>query len=151
MIVRDLRPAGSSLLELLLVLTLLSSMAAAGVLALRRGIEVYAARAARDSMAAAAARARSLAVANGSARLVVDPSAASFWIEAPPGARAGDPVRLGDSFGVTVATEPHAGGVVVIDFDALGLGRIASRTFRLRRGSTETRLTLSSYGRPRRW
>ncbi|MGH7551692.1 MAG: pilus assembly FimT family protein [Longimicrobiales bacterium] len=142
---------GSTLPELLITLLILSVIAAIGAIALRRGLEVYAARAARDSMAAAVGKARSLALASGAARLVVDPGAASVWVEAPPGMRAGDALRLGDVFGVTVEADQHTGGVVVLEFDALGLGRVASRTFRLRRGSTEARLTLSSYGRPRRW
>ena len=62
-----------------------------------------------------------------------------------------DPVRLGDAFGVTLAADQHAGGVIILEFDGLGIGRVASRTFRIRRGATEARLTLSSYGRPRRW
>jgi prepilin-type N-terminal cleavage/methylation domain-containing protein len=142
---------GSSLPELLITLLILSAIAAIGAIALRRGLEVYAARAARDSMAAAVGKARALALANGAARLVVDPGTAAVWIEAPPGSRAGDALRLGDVFGVTVAADQHAGGVVTLEFDALGFGRVASRTFRIRRGSTEARLTLSSYGRPRRW
>jgi prepilin-type N-terminal cleavage/methylation domain-containing protein len=142
---------GSTLLELLVTVLILSVIAAIGALALRRGLEVYAARAARDSMAAAVGQARSLAQAKGAARLVVDPGAASLWIEAPPGSRTGSALQLGDVFGVTVAADQHTSGVVVLEFDAHGLGRVASRTFRIRRGSTEARLTLSSYGRPRRW
>ncbi|MGH7575917.1 MAG: prepilin-type N-terminal cleavage/methylation domain-containing protein [Longimicrobiales bacterium] len=147
------RRPGVSLVELVVVLTILSVISAAGALALRRGLEVYGTRGARDSMASAVARARSLALANGAALLVVDPVAASLWIEAPPGVRSGEPLRLGDVFGVTVSADHHdAGdGPITLEFDGLGFGRVASRTFRIRRGSTESRLTLSSYGRPRRW
>lgn len=145
------RTSGATLLELLLTLLILSCIAAGGALALRRGLEAYAARAARDSMAAAVSRARALALTNGTARLLVDPAAARLWLEAPHGVAVGDPVRLGDVFGVTLAADQHTGGVIVLEFDGLGIGRVASRTFRIRRGATEARLTLSSYGRPRRW
>lgn len=145
------RPSGMSLVELVVVLTILSVIAAAGALALRRGLDVYAARGARDSMSSAVARTRALALANGTALLVVDPAAAALWIEAPPGVRAGERLRLGDVFGVTLTADHHDAGPITLEFDGLGFGRIANHTFRIRRGSTEMRLTLSSYGRPRRW
>lgn len=146
------RSSGMTLVELVVVLTILSVITTAGVLTLRRGLDAYAARGARDSMASAVARARALALANGAALLVVDAAAATLWIEAPPGIRAGERLRLGDNFGVTLSADHHEdGGPITIEFDGLGFGRIASRTFRIRRGSTEARLTLSSYGRARRW
>ncbi len=145
------RSSGASLPELLTTLLILSLVGVGGVIALRRGLEVYGVRAARDSMASAVAKARALALVRGEARLVVDPGAASVWIEAPSGSRVGDALRLGDVFGVSVAADQHTGGPIIIEFDALGFGRVASRTFRLRRGAAESRLTLSSYGRPRRW
>ncbi|MGH7507661.1 MAG: pilus assembly FimT family protein [Longimicrobiales bacterium] len=145
------RSPGATLPELILALLILSVITAGGVLALRRGLEQYGVRAARDSMASAVAKARTLALAHGGARLVVDPAIAAVWIEAPVGSRVGDALRLGDVFGVSVAADQNTGGPIVVEFDALGFGRIASRTFRLRRGSAEARLTLSSYGRPRRW
>jgi len=40
---------------------------------------------------------------------------------------------------------------VVLRFDALGVGRMTSRTFRVRRGSAEAGLTVATYGRVRRW
>lgn len=140
-----------SLVELVVVLSILSIIVGAGVPALRRGLEVYATRAARDSMAAVVARARALAFANGTSVVVVDAVAGSLWIEAPPGSRAGEALHLGEAFGVTLSADDHADELIQLEFDGLGFGRVASRTFRIRRGSTEARLTLSSYGRPRRW
>lgn len=145
------RRTGSSLLELLVTLLLITLLVTGAATALRRGIETYAARAARDSMAALVARTRALALSNAGARLVVDPASATAWVEAPVGSPAGEPLRLGDIFQVTLTVDQHTGGLVSIDFDALAIGRVASRTFRVRRGEAEARLTLSSYGRPRRW
>ena len=41
--------------------------------------------------------------------------------------------------------------VTELPFDALGLGRGATRTFVVRRGDRQARLTTSSYGRVKRW
>lgn len=54
----------------------------------------------------------------------------------------------GASFSVQVQAEGATGGVPVeVRFDALGIGRVASRTLTFRRGRAEQRLTISSLGR----
>jgi hypothetical protein len=122
-----------------------------GMPRVRGAVDMYATRAARDAAAAEFARARSLAVARGSARVIVEPATSSLRVEAPIGLPAGDPLRLADRLAVHVTIDNHGTSPVPLDFDALGIGRIANRTVRFTRGSAEARLTLSSFGRPRRW
>ena len=69
------------------------------------------------------------------------------WYEAAgvPGRRVALEGELGVS--MVVGRElPHE-----VRFDGLGLGQVASTTVRFRRGDAEAGLTLSSYGRVRRW
>ena len=70
-------------------------------------------------------------------------SDSSGWVE------AGDSIvevrRLAEEFGVTV--DLGAGGEAELVFDALGLGRRASRTVVLRRGEAESRVVIAAYGR----
>jgi hypothetical protein len=80
----------------------------------------------------------------------VDLAHASARIEAPVGLIR-ETLHLGAGFGVQLVIDHATTSTVRLDFDALGLGRLANRTFRVRRGRHEARLTLSSYGRPRRW
>jgi len=111
-------------------------------------LDRVAARMGRDGLAAQLARARTLAVARGSARVVIDAAAGRIAIEAPAGTPAGMPALLPDGIELRV---DGAAGTVSLDFDRRGLGLLANRTFRFRRGGAEARLTLSTYGRPRRW
>jgi hypothetical protein len=59
-------------------------------------------------------------------------------------------VRLEEDLGVHVLLSGNR-SAVEIAFDALGLGRIASQTLRFRLESQEAGLTVSSFGRVRRW
>ena len=56
---------------------------------------------------------------------------------------------LGRELGVSL--EGTSGGAFTLRFDDLGLGQVASRTIVFRRGSAEAGVSLSSYGRVRRW
>jgi hypothetical protein len=91
-----------------------------------------------------------LALSRGSARLAVDLAGDAVHIESPAGEAAEPRRELGAEFGVDIVVD-QATAPVMLDFDGLGVGRLANRTFRIRRGAAEARLTLSTYGRPRRW
>lgn len=143
--------SGTTLIELVFVLTLIAILAGIGVPPLRRAADAVGARSARDALAASVARARALAVARGGAELIVDARAGSFWIESPSGRAVGEPVDLAARFRVQLHVEGAADEPVALVFDGRGLGRMTNRTFEVRRGSARARLTLSAYGRPRRW
>jgi type II secretory pathway pseudopilin PulG len=143
------RRAGFALADLIITLAVLGivlGMAAPRVGALRaRG----AVRSARDATASAFERARSLAVARGTARVTIDATAGTIAIESPIGIAADAGLQLADTWGVEVGV----GGAptAVLDFNAIGLGVVASRTITITRGSARAGLTVSSYGRIRRW
>lgn len=141
---------GTTLIELLLALCLLGILAGLAAPALEHGVDVVAARAARDELAAAVSRTRSSAVALGGASLIVDPGHATFWIRGAAGDTVLQPVDLFQRHGVDLAAS-GADGTVELSFDALGIGRMTSRTIRLVRGTAVANVTVSAYGRARTW
>lgn len=142
------RRAGTTLPELIVVTGLLSILGAMTFSASAGVRDSVAVRAARDMVAGQIAGARAHAVLLGSARLHVDATRGVLTLEAPVGTHRGTQ-SLG-ALDVAVSVD-GAGAEVSLDFDALGLGRLANRTLRFRRRTAEARLTLSSFGRARRW
>jgi hypothetical protein len=140
-----------SVLDLLVVLALLSVIASVTVPRLVNARNAYAARAARDAAAAWVERARSLASSRGTARLTVDIAQGELRMEAPVGVTVGMPLAVQSAFGVRMSVDGTSSGTVHLDFNAVGLGVLANRTLRFRRGDEEARLSLSTYGRARRW
>lgn len=138
------RPYGATLLELATGLALGAvalSMAVPPGLAAR---DRWAVRAASAEVAALLARARAEAPARGGMTVTVD---------APAGT-----IRLLDGDSVVDRVTPIADHRVLLElggsarqaelvFDALGLGRMASRRLVLTRGRASDTLTVSSYGR----
>jgi type II secretory pathway pseudopilin PulG len=143
--------AGASLAELILSLAILTCAAAFATPRLAGARDEYAVRAARDAAAALVDRARLLAQLRGSARLSIDPVASEIRVEAPIGSATASPLRPGAEWGAALSVSGSRPGTVALDFDAHGLGRLANRTLQFRRGGREARLTLSTYGRVRRW
>ena len=139
---------GFTLLELLVVLGLTAVLLALAFPGAARWRDAAATRAARDELASALARTRVAAVAHGGASLWVDPGAAAFWTSTAAGL-VETPVDLGERYGVSV--DPGAAAAVEIRFDGLGLGRLSNRTVVVRRGGAERGVTVSAYGRVRRW
>jgi type II secretory pathway pseudopilin PulG len=149
-----IRHPGHTLAELLVVAAVTAVFLGLAAPGADRWRDAAAARAARDELAAALAATRLTAVARGGASLWVDPATTSFWTtagdrpdaspERPDGA-----VDLGERYGV----ELRLGGTsaVEIHYDPFGLGRVASRTILVRRGGARAGLTVSAYGRVRRW
>jgi hypothetical protein len=97
---------------------------------------------AREALAGMVARARSDAMVHGGARLRARAADAVVWIEANDSTLAAR--RLGEEFGVVLDLGV---GDAELPFDALGIGRRASRTFVLRRRDAEARLVVAAYGR----
>jgi len=144
-------PAGATLLELVCALTILAALLGLALPALGALADRAAARAARDALAAAAARTRALALARGGAALVVETRTGRVRIEGLDRSPLAPAMDLYQEYDVALATDGAAPDTVRLTFDALGLGRMTSRTFRLRRGRAEARLTIAAYGRIRSW
>ena len=143
-----MRHPGTTLIELIVVMAVLAILLGVAVPSSAQWRDAAAVRAARDELASALARARATAVSRGGAALVLDPLAGRFWTVTDSG-RAGETVSLEDRYGVQV--DPGGEEPVIFRYDGLGIGRLASRTVRIRRGTAEAGLTVSAYGRTRRW
>lgn len=144
------RRAGITLADLIIAIAFVGivlTIAAPRIVWLRSQGSV---RSARDAAAAAIERGRSLAVSRGSARVRVEPGAGTLAIEAPVGVGAGPVLRLKEGWGVTLGVGGSA-APAVIDFNAMGLGVVASRTITFTRGGATAGLAISSFGRVRRW
>ena len=137
---------GTSLIELMVVLALLGLLLGIAAPPASRWRDVLAVRAARDELASGLAMTRARATATGGAALFLDASNGVFWIATGRG--AGAVTDVGRRYGVSIE---GADGVVEIRYDALGIGRLANRTLRFRRGRAESGLAVSAYGRVRRW
>jgi type II secretory pathway pseudopilin PulG len=137
---------GTTLLELLFVLmivALVTTMALPSALHARR---VLAVRAARAELSSAVATARSAAVLNGGAALTIDMVQGVVWLEALDGSRIGPVHELAARHGVKLESERSR---VTVTYDALGIGRLANATIRVRRGEVTAGFTISAYGRVR--
>lgn len=138
---------GYTIIELALVMLLATMLLAAAAPSLAHGRNVIAVRAARAELIAAAAAARSTAILNGGASLIIDTRTASLWIEADDGTRIGAVRHLGTHYGVTL--EGNRAPPLRVRYDALGIGRLANASIRVRRGDVLAVITVSAYGRVR--
>jgi prepilin-type N-terminal cleavage/methylation domain-containing protein len=133
---------GFTLLEISVVLALLALAGTAVVPAARRTADAAAVVGAREAVAGLVVRARSEAMLLGGASLHARAADATVWVEADDSVVALR--RLGAEFGVTLEL---GAAEAELPFDALGIGRRASRTLALRRGTAEARLVVAAYGR----
>jgi prepilin-type N-terminal cleavage/methylation domain-containing protein len=140
---------GHTLIELLTVLLLLAILLAIAIPPARGWRDAAAARGARDELAARLSWTRVAAASHGGAALVLDIPAARYRVELGNGvtARAAD---LRDLYGVTIQSAA-AGDSLVLRYDALGIGRTMGGTLHVRRGGAVAGLTITPYGRYRRW
>lgn len=142
------RRAGFSIIELLIVLSLLSLLTGMVAPGAKHWHDGAATRAARDELAAALAWARLAAVAHGGTTVIVDPGSALLRVVAADGTER-QAIDLGGRWGVSLET----GGAAPahIRYDPLGIGRVANHTIRVRRGTAIAGVTISAHGRVRRW
>jgi prepilin-type N-terminal cleavage/methylation domain-containing protein len=138
---------GYTLIELIVVMALLGVLLAMALPPMLRWRDAAAVRSARDELAAGLAWTRVAAATHGGAALVLDPATGRFWTRAH-GRDAGS-VDLAARYGVRL--DPGTPDPVVFYYDALGIGRLSNRTIRVRRGRAEGGVTVSAYGRYRRW
>lgn len=139
----------TSVIELVLVLSLLGIFCMIAFPRAQHGLDAMRVRSARESTFGVAMRARSLAIAHGGADLIIDTSERTASAVDKEGVTA-DRTSLAQ-YDVTILVDGSSPSHVVLSYDELGIGRMASRTVRFRRGTTEAGLTFSSYGRIRRW
>lgn len=137
---------GHTLIELLLVLTLLGASAASLAPAARRYRDRGAVVAARESLVGLFAEARAAAMEGGGARVRLTglPPVASTEV----GDSTLRVVDVGSTYGVTLELGSRTESE--LSFDALGLGRMTAQTIGLRRGDAFAELVVSAYGRVRR-
>jgi Tfp pilus assembly protein FimT len=147
--IRSRQPAHTTP-ELLLVFTLLAILAAFAVPSLVRARDALSVRAARDAIVSAATRTRSLAMARGGAFLRVNEDGV-IAVLARDTARVHSQWDLGQRYGITIQIENSSRTSALLEYDALGVGRLANLTVRVQRGQTAGIVTFSAYGRPRPW
>lgn len=137
---------GYTLLEALTVLILVASLSAVLAPAFRRYGDTAAVVAARESVVGLVTRARVSAAGAGGAAVRIRATPSIAWLSV--GGVEVEAERLQDELGVAV----DLGGrdEVVLPFDALGIGRVASATLRFTRGGSERTLVVAAYGRVRR-
>ncbi len=138
---------GHTLLEVVVVLALLLVAAGVSLPALRDLRDRWAAVEAREVAAGIFARARAEAPLSGGATVTVRERPPTIAWSAPSG--GGEEVDLGSRFGVAVEVAGRA-TIAIVDYDGLGLGRVASRTLHFRRGAADVRIVVSAYGRAAR-
>lgn len=140
--------SGHTLLEMSTVLALVALGAPFLLSAGRRMRDRAAVVSARERVAGLFAEARMAAMSRGGATVHLRTDGGAAWFE------AGDTVRrrisLGTDPGVALVL-PRGRSASDLAYDALGIGRVASETLRFRRGSAESVLVVSGYGRVRRW
>lgn len=143
------RRSGYTLVELIAVLAAIGIALAIAAPSMRRTLDRYAVRSARDAVAMELARTRLLARAHGGASLVLDARNGIGSVRGSGGDPLKDPVRLFDVYHARI----DLGGAdsTVVEYDRLGIGRMANRSVRVVRGDAEARLTISAYGRVRLW
>ena len=133
---------GHTLAELICGMVIIGIAMAAFAAPVRTARDVAAVRAARADLAAAAARTRSLAVAHGGAELRIDTRAGTVRIVSRDSA-VDETLNLAAEFGVAVTFRNTQALSAVLRYDALGIGRVTSRTVALTRGGVEGGITFS--------
>lgn len=142
---------GLTLLELLCALAVMGVLLGMAAIPVARVGDVLAVRAAREAIVNAAATARALAASHGGAALTIEVREGTLAIATRDGAVADTVSRIARAFRVDVGFDDARLAVATIRFDALGLGRLASRTVHVQRGSARGGVTFSAYGRARAW
>jgi type II secretory pathway pseudopilin PulG len=134
---------GYTLIELVLVLVVSAFGLSLLVPTARVRADRLAAVGAREALIGLVASARSRALARGGSALILDEATASAWLEADGSVT--DSVALGGDFDVEVSLLGSRTRAT-LRFDALGIGRVASQSVLFRRGRSDARVVVSSYG-----
>lgn len=138
---------GQSLLELLAVLALVGLLVSTGVGALRRAADGAAVAAAREEVASSLVRARAEARLRGGASLLILPDPLRIRLVVEPDTLHRSEPGVDRRVRLAPTGAGRQAAPVRIEYDALGLGRVASATLRLERGRASAVLVVSSLGR----
>lgn len=138
---------GASLFELLLALVILGTLFSIALPSVRSSMHVLAARAARESAFGMFARARSVAQQHGGAGIMIDAGADRMMIRTPSGAIVSEAVFSERNVDLSM----DGADTVLLRYDGYGLGRMMSRTITFAAREARAGLTVSSFGRVRRW
>ena len=144
------RRPGVTLLELTIAIGVIAITLALAAPPLTHARDVLAVRAARDAIVAAAARTRAMAIQHGGALLRIDPTSGAITITGGDGTLE-SAARIAGDIEVRVLVQGSQSTEALIQYDALGIGRLANRTISLSRGRSSGGVTFSAYGRPRPW
>ena len=139
---------GATLFELLLTLCVIGVLFSVSLPRMRAGMDALAVRAARENAFALFSRARVLALQQGGATIEVDATSDRIAIRTAAGV-----LEREQSFrehGVELVLD-GADQIVTLRLDAHGVGRMMSRTLRFLSHEAQAGLTISSFGRVRRW
>jgi len=135
---------GFTLIELVVVLSLLT-LAVAGVFpALMGRLDRLAVMAAREEVVGLFHRARAVAVDKGGSTILLTSQPSTIRLES--GKEVHSFVSFDNGRKVRLSLSRNR-SEVELSFDPLGLGRVASQTLIFSRGSSTARLVISSYGR----
>jgi prepilin-type N-terminal cleavage/methylation domain-containing protein len=137
--------SGFTVLELCVVLVLMGIGLSVLLPQATRQRDRMAVLSAREATVGHLARTRREARLSGGASLAVRRSGGFLWIES--GGFARDTLKLEQTYGVRMEV---SAATATIPFDALGVGRVASRSFVFTRGDARAGLVVSAYGRVRR-
>jgi hypothetical protein len=138
---------GATLFELLVVLILLGVFASIAAPSLRTTMDMLAVRGAREAAFGLFARARVLALQHGGADIVLNAGSDRIQVRTADGKVRAELSLAQRSVDLLLAgADP-----IVLRYDAYGLGRMMSRTVTLRGQEAYAGLTISSFGRVRRW
>lgn len=135
---------GFTLFELVTALFLAGLVVATLLPAARRSRDRMAVVGAREAVVSLLATTRGEALRRGGAVLVVDPTRSLLTVESGGVVRVRE--NVADRYGVSLIV-PGASGEARLAFDALGIGRAASRTLLLRRARASAAVVVSAYGR----
>lgn len=138
---------GHTLVEMLLVLTLLGASAASLAPTARRYRDRSSVVGAREAVVGILSQARLAAMEAGEARVVLHGS--PWTVSAVVADSTLRLVSLGSEYDVAL-TLNGGGSDLDLVFDALGLGRMTAQTIGFHRGDQSAELVVSGYGRVRR-
>jgi Tfp pilus assembly protein FimT len=139
---------GATLLELIITLSVLGVLVSLAAPSIRSTMNILAVRAARESAFGVFARARALALQQGGATIELSAEEDRITVRMPSGAIAHELLLAPQN----VDLRPHGNtDPIQLQYDAYGIGRMMSRTITLQSGDAAAGLTVSSFGRVRRW
>ena len=138
--------SGVTLPELLIALSLIGVLITLALPTVRDGLNALAARAARETAFVIFSRARVIALQNGGATVEVDTRRDVMMIRVADGT-----VQHVQHFSNTDLILEGNDATAALRYDAHGLGRMMSRTIWFRSSRAQAGLTVSSFGRVRKW